>query len=111
MCADTDCLPMENCQESDLVMHNDGSGVDISIPVVLLWKEAGDDIHNHIVMKGHSVWMEVHLDYVNFPTTSYQVWTTLTDSLSHFFLNSVDGSAVVIDCFKCCPPWCKHTLV
>lgn len=83
VCGDTDCTPTENCREPEMsVVNDDGSGKDVSIPVILIRKQDGETFKKTLKDDGVGIMME--LEFADNPQLqlNYSVWTTPLDAIS-----------------------------
>ena len=90
ICGDLECTPSENCQPEDPPLADDGSGGDISIPVVSVEKQTGELFKK--TLKEQEMLMELRYDYKDIAKTEkimYHLWTTPTDSVSRFIFKDL----------------------
>jgi hypothetical protein len=86
---DGSCEADEECEDIEPTMDDDGTGVDIKIPSLLLFKPDADILRQEL-MSGTMIEMSL-----SFPVpqavdgrTEYMLWTTPDDSMSYQFLNT-----------------------
>jgi PA domain len=89
------CDADEECEDVEPTMDDDGTGVDIHIPSLLLFKPDADRLRQELVA-GTIIEMSL-----SFPVpmavngrTEYMLWTTPDDLTSHQFLNTFFEAAV-----------------
>jgi hypothetical protein len=98
LCSHSTCIPAQDaeCETTEPVMADDGSGSDISIPSFLMYKEDADlvkdVVKNNQVVRAEMVWtLPSEGDVVE-----YDLWTTPSDIVSRDFLNSFKEAAIAL---------------
>eukprot|EP00545_Synedropsis_sp_CCMP1620_P000681 CAMPEP_0119029986 /NCGR_PEP_ID=MMETSP1176-20130426/40798_1 /TAXON_ID=265551 /ORGANISM="Synedropsis recta cf, Strain CCMP1620" /LENGTH=522 /DNA_ID=CAMNT_0006986349 /DNA_START=663 /DNA_END=2231 /DNA_ORIENTATION=+ len=99
LCSDAACIeasPGDQCETSEPIMADDGSGSDISIPSFLMFKKDADAVKAE-VMADRPVQLEMAWAL---PTpddrVEYDLWTVPTDVVSRNFLNNFREVAVAL---------------
>lgn len=89
LCSDVQCVEVNNgdeCQTSEPIMADDGSGSDITIPAFLMFKHDADLVKDE-VMKGNIVQIEMQWALPRpDDRVEYDLWTTPTEFVSSYFL-------------------------
>lgn len=90
------CTPEPNtvCEKREPIMADDGSGYDITIPSILLFKQDADPI-KQALLKKHTVRMELSWSLPN-PDghVEWDLWTSPTDYVSSQFKNDFKDAVV-----------------
>jgi hypothetical protein len=91
LCSDQECVDaypdQNNCETTEPIMADDGSGSDISIPSMLLFKKDADAITNVLLSEEHeTVVMKLSWELPQNDNVQYSLWTTPTDRVSLDFL-------------------------
>ena len=85
------------CEELEPIMADDGTGADISIPSFLVFKQDADKIRKEIKDNNQPIRVEMTF---KLPTpdavVEYELWTTVSDSLSDHFLKTFDSAAIAL---------------
>lgn len=98
VCGDPECESGDvglGCETEEPIMADDGSGADISIPAILLWKSDADKIKTYLktetnpVVQGKLEWSIPHPDN----RVEWELWMTSVDQSSMDFL--LDFNATV----------------
>jgi hypothetical protein len=95
---DKTCTPEKNsvCEKHEPVMADDGSGYDITIPSVLLFKQDADPIKN-VLMKNKNVMLELSWSLPNPDDhVEWELWTSPTDQRSLDFKNDFRDAALAL---------------
>ena len=99
LCSDNDCIrnnPHVQCEATEPIMADDGSGGDISIPSFLMFKRDADKIKDE-VMQNRPVQVEMAWSLPNpDDRVEYDLWTLPTDPVSKPFLQSFKKLAVAL---------------
>jgi len=86
----------EVCEKREPIMADDGSGDDITIPSVLLFKQDADPIKSAL-REGHPVRMELKWSLPNSDNhVEYDLWTSPTDYSSREFKSQFKDAAVAL---------------
>ena len=99
LCFDAICMFKTNltvCEEDEPIMADDGSGLDISIPSFLVFKQDADPIKGALKNNEH-VAAEMSFS-VPSPDArvEYDLWSTPTDSVSRKFFKTFKSGAVAL---------------
>mmetsp|Transcript_34167 Transcript_34167/g.48555 ORF Transcript_34167/g.48555 Transcript_34167/m.48555 type:complete len:589 (+) Transcript_34167:2-1768(+) len=78
LCTSATCISDEGCRTDAITMRDDGSGADIVIPSVLLYKEDADLIKKEL-MSNHMVRIEMAWPLPTTNIVKYDLWTTPTN--------------------------------
>ena len=92
------CTPEPNtkCEKHEPIMADDGSGYDITIPSVLLFKQDADPIKNEL-LHNNNVMLELSWSLPNPDNhVEWELWTTPTDSGSREFKNEFKEAAMAL---------------
>jgi len=82
-----------DCEEREPIMADDGSGADVTIPSLLLYKQDADDIKKEL-LQNHMVRLEMAWSLPSTDTiVSYDLWTTPTEALSKQFQKQFRAAA------------------
>eukprot|EP00591_Stephanopyxis_turris_P008548 CAMPEP_0195517022 /NCGR_PEP_ID=MMETSP0794_2-20130614/9514_1 /TAXON_ID=515487 /ORGANISM="Stephanopyxis turris, Strain CCMP 815" /LENGTH=536 /DNA_ID=CAMNT_0040645753 /DNA_START=62 /DNA_END=1672 /DNA_ORIENTATION=- len=100
LCSDgkecTSSSPVQECQQSEPVMGDDGSGGDVSIPTFLMFKMDADEVKANLRQNIH-VQMEMSW---NLPRpddrVEYDLWTVPSDEVSKEFQKSFKPAATAL---------------
>lgn len=99
LCSDEGCLKtnsLPTCESQEPIMADDGSGADISIPSMLMFKTDADKIKDELEMNRP---VQVEMAW-SLPTpddrVEYDLWTTPADKVSKDFLNNFKKIAVAL---------------
>jgi len=96
LCSDQECLSVNevtNCQTSEPIMADDGSGSDISIPAFLMFKHDADRVKNE-VMQNNMVQIEMTWSLPSpDDRVEYDLWTSPGEMVSQDFLNNFKAVA------------------
>mmetsp|Transcript_23721 Transcript_23721/g.94074 ORF Transcript_23721/g.94074 Transcript_23721/m.94074 type:complete len:545 (+) Transcript_23721:65-1699(+) len=113
ICGDADCPDLANCQYGEPIMADDGSGGDITIPAVLMWKADADEIKVYLICgtydvsalstgcgpPNHLTMVQAQLEY-SLPApddrVEWELWTTSVDQGSEAFLISFRSTALAL---------------
>ena len=88
--------PGEQCEEREPIMADDGSGMDISIPSFLMFKQDADLVKAE-VMANHPVRVTMTWSLPNPDNrVEYELWTTPTDVISRDFQKNFKEAAVAL---------------
>lgn len=87
---------LPNCESTEPIMADDGSGADISIPSFLMFKRDADKVKDEL-MQNHPVQMEMTWKLPNpDDRVEYDLWTVPKDPASQDFLLSFKKVAVAL---------------
>lgn len=102
VCSDSECIPSDDddglCENNTPIMADDGSGSDISIPAILLWKSDADKIKSYFrtysnpVVQAKLEWSIPHPDN----RVEWELWTTAVDSQSISFLSAFESTVFAL---------------
>lgn len=100
LCGAKDCVmgpTQTNCETTEPIMADDGSGADISIPSFLVFKQDADKI-KAVLLKNQPVRIEMSFS-VPAPDArvEYVLWTTPSDVVSRKFLQSFATAAAALE--------------
>jgi hypothetical protein len=104
--ADSTCLcsagdqchsdPGKDCEAREPIMADDGSGMDISIPSFLMFKQDADLVKAEL-MANHPVRVEMSWSLPSpDDRVEYELWTTPTDIISRDFLREFKEASVAL---------------
>eukprot|EP00977_Amphora_coffeiformis_P020668 scaffold8374_cov175-Amphora_coffeaeformis.AAC.107 len=97
LCSATDCQSNLPCEANEPIMADDGSGGDISIPSMLVYKQDADTFKEEL-MANHPIRLEMTW---SLPTpddrVEYEIWTVPSDPVSKDFLNTFKMISVTLD--------------
>ena len=100
LCEDAECVSRSGtgqCETSEPIMADDGSGADVSIPSFLMFKNDADKIKQELKEKNNPVQIEMAWSLPN-PDgrVEYDLWTVPTDNLGKSFLKSWKPMAMAL---------------
>jgi hypothetical protein len=92
LCSDDDCLADSDqdsewepdCQEAEPILADDGSGGDISIPTMLMFKTDANQIKDEL-RANRTVQVEMSWELPKSDQVEYELWTTPSDLVSKEF--------------------------
>ena len=88
LCSDPDCVSDSQCESTEPIMADDGSGKDISIPSFLMFKTDADQVKKEL-MDDHPVQLEMSWSLPSpDDRVEYDLWTVPSDPVSKSFLKS-----------------------
>lgn len=97
LCSDSNCVSDLECEATEPIMADDGSGADISIPSMLIDKNDGDLFKKTLMANTQ---MQVELIW-SLPTpddrVEYDIWTVPSDTVSKEFLESFKKICIALD--------------
>jgi len=101
-CADMACIPEADdtmgCENQEPIMADDGSGSDITIPAILLWKSDADAIKAYFQSEANAVvqakleWSIPHPDN----RVEWELWATSVDESSMAFLRDFRSTVLAL---------------
>ena len=100
LCSDKDCVPdvtLSQCESNEPILADDGSGSDISIPTMLMFKKDADAIKEAVRNKQD---VKVEMSWSLSSRTDkveYQMWTTPTELVSQNFLKSFKNYSIALN--------------
>ena len=88
LCSDADCTSDSQCESTEPIMADDGSGSDISIPSFLMFKSDADQVKKEL-KDDHPVQLEMSWSLPSpDDRVEYDLWTVPTDTVSTNFLKN-----------------------